>query len=91
MSKSDNLTDFLKGVANAIRDKKGYPASQKINPQAFESEIESISTGTDTSGDTAVASDILSGKTAHAPISERVPALFSGSKIPPGLPRPHPL
>lgn len=66
MSKSDNLTEFLTGVANAIRDKKGYPASQKINPQAFESEIGSISTGTDTSGDTAVASDILSGKTAHA-------------------------
>lgn len=66
MSKSDNLTDFLKGVANAIRDKKGYPASQKINPQAFESEIGSISTGTDTSDATAVASDILSGKTAYA-------------------------
>lgn len=66
MSKSDNLTDFLKGIANAIRDKKGYPASQKINPQAFESEIGSITTGTDTSDATAVAGDILSGKTAYA-------------------------
>ena len=66
MSKSDNLTEFLTGVANAIRDKKGYPASQKINPQAFESEIGSISTGVDTSDATAVASDILSGKTAYA-------------------------
>lgn len=66
MSKSDNLTDFLKGVANAIRDKKGYPASQKINPQAFESEIGSISTGTDTSDATASYSDILQGKTAYA-------------------------
>lgn len=66
MSKSDNLTDFLKGVANAIRDKKGYPASQKINPQAFESEIGSISTGTDTSDATATYYDILKGKTAYA-------------------------
>lgn len=44
MAKDNNLTEFLTGVANAIRDKKGYPASQKINPQAFESEIGSIST-----------------------------------------------
>lgn len=66
MSKSDNLTEFLTGVANAIRDKKGYPASQKINPQAFESEIGSISTGTDTSDATASYSDILEGKTAYA-------------------------
>ena len=66
MSKSDNLTEFLTGVANAIRDKKGYPASQKINPQAFESEIGSISTGTDTSDATATYYDILKGKTAYA-------------------------
>lgn len=66
MSKSDNLTEFLTGVANAIRDKRGYPASQKINPQAFESEIGSISTGTDTSDATATYYDILKGKTAYA-------------------------
>ena len=40
MAKTDNLTDFLTGVANAIRTKKGTTA--KINPQNFESEIESI-------------------------------------------------
>lgn len=40
MAKSDNLTDFLTGVANVIRTKKGTTA--KINPQNFESEIEGI-------------------------------------------------
>lgn len=64
MSKSDNLTEFLKGVANAIRNKKGTTA--KINPQNFEDEIASITTGVDTSDATAVAGDILSGKTAYA-------------------------
>ena len=64
MSKQNNLTDFLTGVADAIRAKKGSTAL--INPQNFESEIGSISTGTDTSDATAVASDILSGKTAYA-------------------------
>lgn len=64
MSKQNNLTDFLTGVANAIRAKKGTTAL--INPQNFESEIASITTGIDTSDATAVASDILSGKTAYA-------------------------
>lgn len=42
MAKTDNLTDFLTGVANAIRTKKGTTA--KINPQNFETEISSITT-----------------------------------------------
>lgn len=42
MSKSNNLTDFLTDVAGAIRTKKGYPSTQKINPQNFSSEIASI-------------------------------------------------
>ena len=42
MAKTDNLTDFLTGVANAIRTKKGTTA--KINPQNFEAEIDSIMT-----------------------------------------------
>lgn len=45
MAKTDNLTDFLTGVADAIRTKKGTIA--KINPQNFESEIAGISTGID--------------------------------------------
>ena len=43
MSKQNNLTDFLTGVADAIRAKKGTTAL--INPQNFESEIASISGG----------------------------------------------
>ena len=42
MAKTDNLTDFLTGVAEAIRAKKGTTA--KINPQDFETEISSITT-----------------------------------------------
>lgn len=42
MAKTDNLTDFLTGVAGAIRTKKGTTAL--INPQDFESEIGSIDT-----------------------------------------------
>lgn len=42
MAKTDNLTDFLTGVAEAIRTKKGTTA--KINPQDFETEISSITT-----------------------------------------------
>lgn len=66
MAKNNNLQDFIVDLGEGIKQKKGYPASQKINPQDFRSEIASIQTGDDTSGDTAVASDILSGKTAHA-------------------------
>lgn len=42
MAKTNNLTDFLTDVANAIRTKKGTTGT--INPQNFSSEIASIST-----------------------------------------------
>lgn len=42
MAKNNNLTDFLTGVAKAIREKKG--TSALINPQNFDTEISSIST-----------------------------------------------
>lgn len=45
MSKENNLTDFLTDVAGAIRTKKGYPSTQKINPQDFSDEIASIQSG----------------------------------------------
>lgn len=45
MAKNNNLGDFTTDLANAIRTKKGYPTTQKINPQNFSSEIESISSG----------------------------------------------
>lgn len=65
MAKNNNLGDFTTDLANAIRTKKGYPTTQKINPQNFSSEIEGIQTGTDTSDATATVSDLLSGKTAY--------------------------
>lgn len=43
MAKTDNLTDFLTNVANAIREKKGI--TEAINPQDFSSEIASIESG----------------------------------------------
>ena len=43
MAKSDNLTDFLTDVADAIRAKKG--TTSKINPQNFAEEIATIESG----------------------------------------------
>lgn len=43
MSKTDNLTDFLTDVADAIREKKG--TTEKINPQDFSEEIRGIQSG----------------------------------------------
>lgn len=43
MAKSDNLTDFLADIADAIREKKG--TTELINPQDFASEIASIESG----------------------------------------------
>lgn len=57
------LTEFLKGIADALRTKKG--TGDHIPAPNFAQEILGIQTGTDTSDATAVASDILSGKTAY--------------------------
>ena len=43
MAKTDNLTDLLTDVADAIREKKG--TNEKINPQNFSEEIRSIEGG----------------------------------------------
>ncbi|MBO7283294.1 MAG: hypothetical protein J6U73_07870 [Alistipes sp.] len=43
MAKTDNLTDYLTDLADAIRAKKGI--TEKINPQDFASEIASIEIG----------------------------------------------
>lgn len=66
MAKNNNLQDFIVDLSEGIKQKKGYPASQKINPQDFRSEIASIQTGDDTSDATATYYDVLKGKTAYA-------------------------
>lgn len=43
MAKNNNISDFLKDVADAIRTKKG--TTDLINPQDFSEEIKSIETG----------------------------------------------
>lgn len=63
MAKNNNLKDFVAGVANAIRNKK--KTTNLINPQDFETEIETIQTGADTSDATATADDIRADKTAY--------------------------
>lgn len=63
MAKNNNLKDFVTGVANAIRNKK--KTTNLINPQDFETEIETIQTGVDTSDATATADDIRADKTAY--------------------------
>lgn len=63
MTKNNNLKDFVTGVANAIRNKK--KTTNLINPQDFETEIETIQTGVDTSDATATANDIRLNKTAY--------------------------
>lgn len=77
MAKTDNLTDFLTGVADAIRTKKGTTA--KINPQNFETEIGSI-TGSkpeqEKTADATNSKQIISpdnGKTLSSVIIEAEP------------------
>lgn len=69
MAKTDNLTDFLTGVADAIRTKKGTMA--KINPQNFETEIASITTSKPEQEKTAALS-MLSGDQIISPDSDKV-------------------
>ena len=69
MAKTDNLTDFLTGVANAIRTKKG--TTTKINPQNFEIEIGSITVSKPEQEKTAALS-MLSGDQIVSPDSGKV-------------------
>ena len=69
MAKTDNLTDFLTGVADAIRTKKGTTA--KINPQNFETEIGSITTSKPEQEKTAALS-MSSGNQIISPDSGKV-------------------
>ena len=55
MAKTNNLTDFLTDLADAIRTKKGI--TERINPQDFSAEIASIESG---GGDSEFAFDFES-------------------------------
>lgn len=56
MAKTNNLTDFLTDVANAIREKEG--SSEAINPQAFSSRILALQTGGSGGGGHVPAKDV---------------------------------
>ena len=62
MAKTDNLTDFLTNIANAIRTVEG--STDAINPQDFEAKITALKLSVQTADANATAEDILSGKTA---------------------------
>ena len=72
MAKTNNLTDFLTGLADKFRSKLGGTAL--INPQNFESKIDEVyqkgydsaPQGVDTSDATAAADDVQNGKTFYA-------------------------
>ena len=72
MAKTNNLTDFLTGLADKFRSKLGGTAL--INPQNFESKIDEVyqkgyddaPKGVDTGDATAAADDVQNGKTFYA-------------------------
>ena len=52
MADTSNLSNYLKDVADAIRDKKG--TEEQIPAANFDTEIRNIQTGIDTSDATAI-------------------------------------
>ena len=63
MAKTDNLTDFLTNIADAIRTVEG--STDAINPQDFEAKITALKLSIQTADATATNLDILANKTAY--------------------------
>lgn len=83
MAKTDNLTDFLTDIADAIREKKG--TTESINPQDFSSEIASIESG----GGAVVSASVsdvnfldYDGTILHSYTKEQFLALSAMPKLP---------
>lgn len=82
MAKTNNLSDYLTDIANAIRNKKGTTA--KIPAQNFSSEIASISSGGITpSGSISITSngtyDVTTKATAVVSVPTPTPTGYGGT------------
>lgn len=64
MADTSNLSNYLKDVADAIREKKG--TEEQIPAANFDTEIASIETGIDTSDATATAYDVIFPETFYS-------------------------
>ena len=82
MAKNNNAKDFVIGIAETIRRKKGI--TELIDPQDFEDEILTIQTGVDTSDATATADDIRLRKTAYGATGKIIGAIvdYDGTSEP---------
>jgi hypothetical protein len=78
----DRIKEKLSAIGNAIREKTGK--SEPLSLDEMPVEIEAIETGVKTDDATAVASDILSGKTAYVKgnkITGNIPTVADSSNI----------
>ena len=84
MAKTDNLTDYLTDIANAIREKKGTTGT--INPQDFSIEIASIESGGGGVVTSAPISDVnfldYDGTILHSYTKEQFLALSAMPELP---------